>query len=154
MPQIEFQPVSPKLTTVRLLSLAIGMGILLIAVACAWIFLPQWAALAGSALWVLLTAWAAVLIPRQTRALGYCERESDLVLRKGVMFREQLLVPYGRMQYVQVESGPLEQRFGLATVKLHSAAADRLTLSGLTKPEADALRDRLAAHGESHLAGL
>ena len=32
-------------------------------------------------------------------------------------------MPYGRMQFVDVTAGPFERSFGLATVRLHTAAA-------------------------------
>ncbi len=71
------------------------------------------------------------------------------------MFRKLTVVPYGRMQLVDVEAGPVERAFGLVTVKLHTAAATTdAKVRGLTPPDAEALRDRLTALGEAHAAGL
>ena len=56
--------------------------------------------------------WSIVLVPRQVRAIGYAERDDDLLIRKGVMFRSMVVVPYGRMQYVDVEAGPLDRKLG------------------------------------------
>ena len=60
---------------------------------------------------------------RRYRAWGYAEREDDLLVRRGVMIRRLTVVPYGRMQFVDVTAGPVDRLFGLATVQLHTAAA-------------------------------
>jgi uncharacterized protein len=71
------------------------------------------------------------------------------------MFRRLVVVPYGRMQFVDVAAGPLERRFGIATVQLHTAAeATDASIPGLTVHEAARLRDRLAMLGETRSAGL
>ena len=54
---------------------------------------------------------------------GYVERSDDLVVTHGAMFKRLTVVPYGRMQLVDVEAGPIERSFGLVSVKLHTAAA-------------------------------
>ncbi|MCW2776866.1 MAG: hypothetical protein JWN17_591 [Frankiales bacterium] len=102
---------------------------------------------------VLGVALAAV--ERRFRAWGYAEREDDLLVRRGVLVRRTSVVPYGRMQYVDVTAGPLDRRYGLATVTLHTAAAATdASVPGLRAQEAARLRDRLAALGEARAAGL
>lgn len=95
------------------------------------------------------------LVYRRFRAWSYQEREEDLVVSRGVMFRRQSVVPYGRMQFVDVTAGPVERTFKLATVKLHTAAAaSDARIPGLEREEAARLRDRLAELGEARAAGL
>jgi len=95
------------------------------------------------------------LIGRNHRAWGYTERADDLLVRRGLAFRQLVVVPYGRMQYVDVTAGPVERRFGLVTVQLHTAAAATdARIPGLEPAEAARLRDRLAARGEARAAGL
>jgi hypothetical protein len=60
---------------------------------------------------------------RTVAAWGYTEREDDLLIRSGVLMRRLVVVPYGRMQFVDVGSGPLARSFGVATVQLHTASA-------------------------------
>ena len=104
---------------------------------------------------VALGLWATWLISRQVRAIAYAERADDLLLRKGIMFRSLIVVPYGRMQYVDVTAGPLARGFKIASVQLHTAApGTNATIDGLTPEEATRLRDRLASRGEARLAGL
>jgi uncharacterized protein len=89
------------------------------------------------------------------RAWGYEEREDDLLVRRGCVIRRISVVPYGRMQFVDVTAGPFERSFGLATVRLHTAAAATdARIPGLDQTEATRLRDRLAALGEARAAGL
>jgi membrane protein YdbS with pleckstrin-like domain len=96
-----------------------------------------------------------VLLPRSLRAWGYAERADDLLVRHGLMIRRLSIVPYGRMQFVDVTAGPLERLFGLATVQLHTAAAATdARIPGLPPEEAARLRDRLAALGEARAEGL
>ncbi|MCW2805141.1 MAG: uncharacterized protein QOF52_2094 [Propionibacteriaceae bacterium] len=96
-----------------------------------------------------------LLVDRNWRSWGYVEREDDLYITHGVLFRTLVAVPYGRMQLVEVESGPLERAFGLASVTLHTASASTdATIPGLTPDEAARLRDRLTELGEAQASGL
>ena len=103
----------------------------------------------------LVLAWGWVLLGRNWRSWRYAERADDLLISRGVLWREETVVPYGRMQLVEVTSGPLERRFGLASVQLHTAAAATdAKIPGLAPAEAERLRDRLTALGEARSAGL
>ncbi|MFB7466868.1 PH domain-containing protein [Streptomyces sp. NPDC056224] len=114
---------------------------------------PVWAALAGCCL--VAPAWGWVLLGRNWRSWRYAERADDLLIVRGVLWRKETVVPYGRMQLVEVSSGPLERRFGLASVQLHTAAAATdARIPGLVPAEAQRLRDRLTALGEARSAGL
>jgi hypothetical protein len=92
---------------------------------------------------------------RRVRAWAYCEREDDLMVRRGVFVSRLSVVPYGRMQFIDVVAGPIERAFGLATVHMHTAAAaSDARIPGLPQEEASRLRDQLARLGESKAAGL
>jgi hypothetical protein len=110
----------------------------------------------GGALAVLVAgAVLDVLLQRRVGAWGYLEREDDLLVRRGLMVHRLSVVPYGRMQFVDVTAGPIERSFGLATVRLHTAAAATdARIPGLEAAEAARLRDQLAALGEANAAGL
>ncbi|GGR86483.1 hypothetical protein GCM10010269_27120 [Streptomyces humidus] len=114
---------------------------------------PAWAAFA--LLPLTGVAWGWVLLGRNWRSWRYAERADDLLISRGVLWREETVVPYGRMQLVEVTSGPVERYFGLASVQLHTAAAATdATIPGLAPAEAERLRDRLTALGEARSAGL
>jgi len=103
----------------------------------------------------LLCALGEVVAGRRYRSWGYCERSRDLLVRRGVLIRRLTVVPYGRMQLVDVTAGAAERAFGLATIKLHTAAsATDARIPGLRPDEATRLRDQLAALGEAQAAGV
>ena len=113
------------------------------------------AALALAVLAVLLALAAYWFARRRYVAWGYLERGDDLLVLRGVMFRRLSVVPYGRMQFVDVSAGPVERFFGLATVRLHTAAAATdARIPGLAAGDARRLRDRLAELGEARSTGL
>lgn len=151
---VDFVSVSPRLVAVRVITAAIWVVVPFVAgIVLAVIFSPWWWTLAGAM--ALLFVWELWLAPRQVRAMGYAEREDDLLIRKGILFRSMVVVPYGRMQFVDVSAGPLQRAHGIATVQLHTAAASTdATIEGLAPQEAELLRDRLAARGQARLAGL
>ncbi|WP_328300111.1 PH domain-containing protein [Streptomyces sp. NBC_00435] len=143
------------LLTLRRLLLVLWMTVLaaVTAVVLGLAVGPAWAAV--GAFWLAVLAWGWVLLGRNWRSWRYAERADDLLISRGVMWREQTVVPYGRMQLVEVTSGPLERRFGLASVQLHTAAAATdAKIPGLAPEEAERLRDRLTELGEARSAGL
>ncbi len=98
---------------------------------------------------------ADVVAGRRVRAWGYAERADDLLVKRGVMFRRTCVIPYGRMQYVEVTAGPFERACGLATVQMHTAAAaSDARIPGLPAEEAARLRDQLTSLGEASAMGL
>jgi membrane protein YdbS with pleckstrin-like domain len=104
---------------------------------------------------VLVLVWAWSAVGRNFRSWGYVERADDLMVTHGAMFKKLTVVPYGRMQLVDVKAGPVERAFGLVNVKLHTAAATTdAQVRGLSPADAGSLRDRLTALGEAHSAGL
>jgi hypothetical protein len=105
---------------------------------------------------VAVMAMVAWLVERgRYRSWGYAERDDDLIVIRGLLFRRVSVVPYGRMQFIDVTAGPIDRAFGLATVQLHTAAAaSDARIPGLVRVDADALRDRLATVGEAKATGL
>lgn len=154
-----FVPVSPKYVRVELIGWAIFFLVILVPVVLPAIISANtatlWVLWAGLAAWVLFVVVVLIVVPRSIRALGYAEREDDILIRRGIMWRKITVVPYGRLQYVEVESGPVERGFGLATVKLHTASAESdAQIRGLPRVDAERLRDEIAARGSAALAGL
>lgn len=156
-PEESWVRVSPKLMTARRLVLTlVATPILLLAVGSTWAApVPTWvpAGLALAGLGGL--GWAWWLIGRRVRSYGYCERADDLLVTSGILFRRLVIVPYGRMQLVDVTAGPIDRWLGITTVQLHTAAATSdAAIPGLTPDDASELRDRLSAVGEQRSAGL
>lgn len=111
-----------------------------------------WLPLAGAIVLIVLGVVFAFL---RTRTIGYLEREDDLLVRRGMLFRRFVAVPYGRMQIVDITQGPIERMFGLKTLKFVTAAASSaITIPGMPGSTAEQLRDHLVAVSESRRAGL
>jgi uncharacterized protein len=156
-PDAAWQRVSPALARMRRTLLAVAVGVVLVvALVVTVVFSLPWlwfgilavvvAALAGC-------AWT--MVGRNARRWGYAELDEELYITRGAWFRRLVVVPYGRMQYVDVQAGPVDRLYGLARVHLHTAAPGTTAhIPGLPAREAARLRDRLTALGEAQAAGL
>jgi membrane protein YdbS with pleckstrin-like domain len=162
-PGIAWQRVSPRYVTVRLAEWALGNLVALLVLSAPLLFVmlgwwswpPLWLAVTVPAAMLVLALWRLVLIPRQVRAIGYAERDEDLLVRGGIFFQRTMAVPYGRMQYVDIAVGPVERALGLCTLKLHTASpGTHARIPGLPAAEGARLREELTARGEARLAGL
>ncbi|GAA1656946.1 PH domain-containing protein [Microbacterium flavum] len=147
--------ISRRYVTVQLIS-TIAFLVLVVAVALVvalvlhqvWVWIP-----AGVV--TVITVWTLVILPRQARAYGYQLRTDDLVFRRGILWQRLVAVPYGRMQLVDITHGPLDRLFGIAQLKLvTAAAATGVTIPGLTQEAAERLRDTLVAVAETRRTGL
>jgi membrane protein YdbS with pleckstrin-like domain len=120
-----------------------------------WVFGGSAAGIPVTSAVLVLVVVAWTVLRGRYRSWGYLERADDLVVRHGLLFRQVTVVPYGRMQFIDVSAGPIDRIFGLATVQLHTAAAaSDARIPGLAQQEADRLRDRLASLGEAQATGL
>ncbi|HZB68258.1 MAG TPA: PH domain-containing protein [Ornithinibacter sp.] len=151
---LPWRPVSPMLTRVRLITLGLVVAPALVATVVVGVLLTPWALL-GSVAVVLVGLWAAWLVARQVSSISWVELDEEIVIRKGRLFRTLVSVPYGRLQYVDIQSGPLARAHGIASCEIHTASPESDgSLPGLPVAEAEALRARLAARGEAQRAGL
>lgn len=152
-----WQPLSPRYRTLRRLTSAVVIGLVTLvpAVIVALTTGLWWLVASIVAVGVAVLAARLVVVGRNYRSWGYAERPTDLYLTHGVLFRRLVAVPYGRMQLVEVTSGPLQRGYGLATVQLQTASAGSgARIPGLTPAEAVRLRDRLTERGQSQAAAL
>ena len=79
----------------------------------------------------------------------------DLVFRRGILWQRVVAVPYGRMQLVDITHGPLDRGFGIAQLKLVTAAASTgVMIPGLSQDAAERLRDTLIEVAETRRTGL
>lgn len=146
---------SPRLWLVRLTELACLAIPSLLLVIGGGLLVDATTAIAGAVLCLVATGLVAFALHRRVRSWSYVERADDLIVARGVLVRRVTVVPYGRMQFLDVTAGLFERAYGLATVQLHTAAAATdARIPGLERAEADRLRDRLAALGEARAAGL
>lgn len=146
---------SPLLLRVRRLEVGVVTALVALAAGIVGSSSSAWAGAIAAAVALAAGVVAETFVRRRVRAWSYAEREDDLLVRRGVLFSRLSVVPYGRMQFIDVTAGPIERSFGLATVRLHTAAAaSDARIPGLSRDEAARLRDRLAQLGEAQAAGL
>lgn len=153
----EWIRVSPKLVTARRLVLSFSLVPLVAGVIALIVIpdIPTAVAIGVAALGLVVFVWAWWLIGRRVRSYAYSERGDDLLVSSGILFRRLVIVPYGRMQLVDVKAGPIDRALGVTTVQLHTAAATTdASIPGLEPSIAADLRDRLARKGEGRSAGI
>lgn len=150
-----WQRVSPHLATIRRILILIPIGLLLLVGVLLGLLLSWGVGIVLVGLAVTAYAWGWVWAGRNQRSWGYAENADDLLVTSGVMFRRLVAIPYGRMQFVDVQAGPLARAYGVATVTLHTASTETAAdIPGLPAAEATRLRNRLTELGEAHGAGV
>ncbi len=150
----EFRPVSARLVTVRVVGLLVWTLVPALACAVLAVVVTPWVWI-GTGVFLAIMVWLLWLVPHQVRAIGFAEGEDEFLVRRGILFRRLTVVPYGRIQYVDVNEGPIARHFGIASITLHTASVETSgALDGLPAEEAVRLRDMLAQRGSAELAGL
>lgn len=150
-----WQGVSPKYVIVDLIGYVIS-GLVMTAIA----LVPQlafgWEF--GWLLPIIVGALSLLMIaftPRRVRSIGYQLRADDLLFKRGIMWQRIVAVPYGRMQLVDINRGPIARLCGLSELKfVTAAAASGVVIPGLPEQVAEELRDTLVSLAESRRAGL
>ncbi|MDM7955478.1 PH domain-containing protein [Blastomonas sp.] len=96
-----------------------------------------------------LAAFIVVFLPqRKWRRWGYSGADEQLRVARGWLFRTDTIVPFKRIQHIDVAQGPVERLFGLASLTVHTAGTHNsiVTLPGLTRDDAEVMRDAMRLH--------
>lgn len=132
----------------------LGAGIVAVVAAGLWLGWGWWTLGVGlvAAGWI---GWRVVRAGRWTRSVAYLERDTDLLITRGLWNRRFSAVPYGRMLSVEVASGPISRMWGLASVSLVTASIESAAvIPDVTLAEANRLRDHLIAAGQAQSRSL
>lgn len=98
---------------------------------------------------VLVAVFLALMVPiKRYHARGYDMGEDRLRVVRGILFRHDSVVPFGRVQHLDVEQGPIERFYGIGTLVLHTAGTHNASvrLPGLGHDDAMAMREAIRAH--------
>lgn len=138
-----------QISAVLVLAIALAVGVVVqLWWQLPWVWIPVGLIALGS-------LWTLVITPRQARSFGYQLRRDDIVFRRGILWQRMVAVPYGRMQLIDITHGPLDRGFGIAQLKLVTAAASSgVVIPGLTQEAAERLRDTLVDVAETRRTGL
>ena len=90
---------------------------------------------------------------KKVRLKSYAVRTHDIAYRSGLFWRKVVVLPFNRIQHVEVTSGPLQRRYALATLKFYTAGGRSvdLKIEGLLAEDAERLRANILEN--SALAG-
>lgn len=93
----------------------------------------------------LLTWWLIAWPPVSYRYTSYRVDADGMEIRSGVYFRSVTTVPKSRVQHTDVSQGPLQRKYGLATLTVHTAGTEnaQVQLPGLPHEVALRIRDHL-----------
>ena len=152
------RPLHPSHRNVLRIRAALFAGALVLAAAGADALLLRetrlpWGIAPGAALLIGLLI-VLVMPQRRYRAWGWRMDEDELRIASGVMVKSERVVPFGRVQHIDVVRGPLQRGYGLASLVLHTAGtrSGAIMLPGLEAEEAEAMRDHIRGRIREDLA--
>ncbi len=97
----------------------------------------------------LLALWLVIRIPlRRYHARGYDMGGDRLRVVKGILFRSDTVVPFGRIQHIDVHQGPLQRAYGISSLIVHTAGTHNASvlLPGLGNETALEMREDIRSH--------
>ncbi|WP_354145215.1 PH domain-containing protein [Altererythrobacter litoralis] len=85
---------------------------------------------------------------RRFFARGYAMSTDRLRVVRGLMLRHDTVVPFGRVQHIDVSQNPIERFFSIATLTLHTAGTHNASvkLPGLGEQLARDMREEIRSH--------
>ncbi len=104
---------------------------------------------------VLLALLLGTIMPtRQHRRLGYVMGADSLRVLRGMMFHSDTIVPFVRVQHIDIGQGPIERLAKVAHVVVHTAGTHNstVTLPGLAYADAIVMRDTIRGHIQTDFA--
>lgn len=108
-----------------------------------------WPVVVAVAIFVLSAVWAFLGPSLRYRQWRYEIREDEVDLQHGILVKTRQLVPMARIQHVDTRRGPLQQRFGLASVVFFTAAGS-MEIPALSREHAADVRNRIADLAKVH----
>ena len=97
----------------------------------------------------LLAALQVLVLPHRIyRRWGYDMGDEQLRVLRGFLWRTDTIVPFNRIQHIDVAQGPLQRLFDLSTLIVHTAGTHNsiVTLPGLATADAEAMRETIKGH--------
>ncbi|WP_339822434.1 PH domain-containing protein [uncultured Parasphingorhabdus sp.] len=97
----------------------------------------------------IFVALQVVVLPHRIyRRWGYDMGDEQLRVLRGFLWRTDTIVPFNRIQHIDVAQGPLQRLFGLSTLIVHTAGTHNsiVTLPGLATADAETMRETIKGH--------
>jgi len=85
---------------------------------------------------------------------GYSKNECELHFKQGLWWRKQTALSFSRIQHIDISHGPLERKFGMATIKFFTAggASSDLKIPGLPNEIAEEMRNEILTYTQNEEA--
>ncbi|WP_051710328.1 PH domain-containing protein [Streptomyces sp. NRRL S-350] len=119
-----------------------------------WLVWPVWLGWAVAALGAVRCAVRWWRLRARWEFAGYALTEDRLWVRGGLWHRGLYELAYGRIQTIEVESGPLQRRFGLASVRVTTGAYHQLSVHDVQADDAERIREVLSVVAREHQVAL
>lgn len=143
----DLTPLDPRYKTMMLVQAGIAALLIAALASVGEVLIPGWTGI----LWIpaaLVVLYLVIWLPvRRYAARGYSLAQERLRVVRGVLFHSDTIVPFGRVQHIDVDQGPLERAFDLATLTVHTAGTHNASVSlpGLAHEDALAMRYEIRA---------
>ena len=159
LPQAEhvtFEPMSDSSPIEHLISWSITFFLLGIVFVTVWFLTSPPNVVAFSALggYFALLSWVVFYIFASHKKRGIAVREHDIMYINGLIWRSTTIIPFNRIQHIEVVRGPVERFLDLSSLKIFSAGglSSDLSISGLTSQRAEAIKQLILDKAEGQVS--
>jgi membrane protein YdbS with pleckstrin-like domain len=86
--------------------------------------------------------WSYLSVVMGFKYKSYALRDKDIIYRSGWLWRQSIIIPFNRVQHIQVDQGPLERKFKLAKLKIFTAGGNSsdISIPGLRPEKAEKIK--------------
>lgn len=144
--EVPLEPIEKEYKKVQFISAAITILIVILVLAILFLLIDElqdgWIIGAAVALLTLFMAFVLTSIQIGFKNKAWAIREKDIIFKKGWIFHTTHIIPFIKVQHCVVRSGPIERKYGLASIRLMTAASHDVDISihGLKKETAEQLK--------------
>ncbi|WP_198683947.1 PH domain-containing protein [Aliidiomarina celeris] len=114
-----------------------------------WLWVPRipdaFSLYGGAAVLLLLVIGVFIWAPRRSRVTAYYVEDDLIGFIVGALWHKEVVVPFNRLQHLELQQGPTERLLGLSRLVLYTAGgtgAD-LAIPGLRTETAEQIRDQV-----------
>ncbi|MEL7199933.1 MAG: PH domain-containing protein [Pseudomonadota bacterium] len=138
-------------TSLRLTAMLTSIPLFIGALIAESVFVPELGipgGIVGLATFVICAFWIIRIPTRRYAARGYQISADRLRVVRGILWHSDTIVPFGRVQHIDVDQGPIERFFDIATLTVHTAGNHNASvyLPGLNHDLAKEMREEIRAH--------
>jgi membrane protein YdbS with pleckstrin-like domain len=142
---LTWKPLQASYKKLLLLSVGLWCAVFIagITIAIPLMRVPVWVPLLAYALVILLSIVQVVFVIKGFPFKGYALRQHDILYKYGWLYKNQIAVPFNRIQHVDTRQGIFERSFGLSKLNIYTAGGQGsdITIPGLLDADAQQLKE-------------